>query len=233
MKKCVLIGDCSQNEIVDGNLKVNIIDKKIVEMIKKESPVFLFIGLASSYADSRYDKIKKVYQKLNCVTTYLKKSNLIHNPDLVKNKIDQADIIYIGGGDTIKLLKEIMEFDLKPLLENAYRRGCVFVGLSAGAIALAKTGFSDSGILRGEREDYNFIKGLGFANLEICPHYHDNIERTEQLLEAIKDTRKVVYGLEKDTALIISGNNIEVLSSFGNKVFKISYTDKYIEKEIN
>ena len=105
MKKCVLIGGYTPSK--DGDDVPNVIDQKIVELAGKEKPVFLFIGLASSHSDSQYDKVKKIYQKLNCTTVYLKKNNLIHNPDLVKKKIKQADIIYIGGGDSIKLASRI------------------------------------------------------------------------------------------------------------------------------
>ena len=83
------------------------IDEEIVRLAGKEKPNFLFVGLASSHADSYYDVIKKVFQKLGCETVYLKKNNLVHNPDLVKQKFMDADIIYIGGGDTLKLKERI------------------------------------------------------------------------------------------------------------------------------
>ena len=73
------------------------IDKEIVKMSGKERPKLLFIGLASSYADSYYDVVKKVFMKLGCIPVHLKKSNLVHNPELVRKKIQEADIIYIGA----------------------------------------------------------------------------------------------------------------------------------------
>ena len=41
------------------------IDKLIVDSTNKSNPNFLFIGLASSYADSYYDLMKKNYRLLN------------------------------------------------------------------------------------------------------------------------------------------------------------------------
>ncbi len=230
MGKCVLIGGYTKQN--KESLKASAVDEKIVQLAEKEKPIFLFIGLANSYSDSKYDKMKKIYQKLNCVTTYLKKSNLIHNPKIVKEKIEQADIIYIGGGDYVKLFKHIHEFDLEQLLKEAYERGKVLVGLSAGAILLAKEGFSDSSILRGESEDYQFVKGLGFVNQIICPHYHEDKRRVEQLKECIKNTQKVVSGIENDAALVIVNDQIDVISFNGAKVFRINCDKTYNESEI-
>ena len=230
MRKCVLIG--GYNKSITGNDVPNIIDKKITELAGKEKPVFLFIGLASSHSDSQYDKMKKIYQKLNCTTVYLKKNNLIHNPDLVKKKIAQADIIYIGGGDSIKLASRIDEFGLEILLREAYDRGCVLVGVSAGAILLSKEGFSDSNILRGESEDFLFVKGMGFVKTIICPHYGEDRKRICQLKESIKNTKTKVYGISNDASLVIINDQIEVISFNRGKVFQISYDDTYKESEV-
>ena len=75
MKKLVLIGG---GDVGRGNTnyETELIDKEIVKMTNKETPNFLFIGLASSFSDSYYDTIKKVYQSFGCQTVYLKKKNI-------------------------------------------------------------------------------------------------------------------------------------------------------------
>lgn len=210
MKKLVLIGG---GEVGRGTTSYEIenIDKEIVKMTNKENPNFLFIGLASSYSDSYYDIMKKIYKNLGCEVSYLKKKNIINNKDIVENKIEAADIIYIGGGDTIKLLHDIKENNLEILLKNAYLKGTVIVGISAGAIALSKEGFSDSLILRGESNNYEFIKGLDFINISICPHYNSNVQKTKELDEKIKDRK--VYALENCTALKVEDDNISYIKS--------------------
>ena len=165
------------NCILIGGGDYSFLSQKIVRSIKKDIPVFLFIGLASNYSDAYYDKIKKIYQNLGCKCIYLKKKNILYNPQIVLDKINQADIIYIGGGDSIKLASRIDEFGLEILLREAYDRGCVLVGVSAGAILLSKEGFSDSNISRGEGEDFLFVKGMGFVKTTICPHYGEDRKR--------------------------------------------------------
>ena len=209
MKTCILIG---------GNSEELDIDKKIIELSKKDNPNFLYIGLANSYADSRYDQIKKIYKNYNCNTKYLKKSNVINNPKLVEEKIKEADIIYIDGGDTIKLLDYVKNYEIESLLKDAYSKGTIMVGISAGAILLSNEGLSDSYILRKEKDTYEFLQGLNFVNVKICPHYTMDKER---IIKAKNKEKGIVYGLPNGTALIITNNKIKKIESLKNKIESI------------
>ena len=71
----------------DTEYETSAIDKEIVKFSEKENPKFLFIGLASSFSDSYFKTIKKIYKELGCECSYLKKNNLINNPNIVEEKI--------------------------------------------------------------------------------------------------------------------------------------------------
>ena len=209
------------------------IDEEIVKLSGKDKPKLLFIGLASNFADSYYDYVKNIYKELGCEPVYLKKKNVTNNPDIVKNKISEADIIYIGGGDTIKLMDTVKEYKIDELLKDARDRDCVIAGISAGAILLTKSGFSDSYILRGESEDYKFIDGLNFVNINICPHYHSNEKKQNDLENYLKNNNIEVYGLENCTALEIVNNEIKVIKSKKDaNVYLCKNESKFIENVI-
>ena len=217
MAKYVLIGG---GEIGRGNTNYETkeIDEEIVKLTNKEHPIFLFIGLASSHSDSYYDTIKKIYKNLGCETVYLKKSNIINNPDIVENKISNADIIYFGGGDTIKLLNDITEYHIDKLLNKVKEKDIVMTGISAGAILLSKEGFSDSYILRGEKENHEFIKGLAYVDIIISPHYVESSDKTKELLND-KGNRKV-YCISNCAALKIIDNKIDIIKSKEDAIIK-------------
>ena len=222
MKRIVLIGG---GDIGRGNTlyETKEIDEEIIKMTNKENPNFLFIGLASSYSDSYYDTIKKIYKDLGCNTSYLKKKNIINNPDITKNKILNADIIYIGGGDSIKLINEIKEYKIDTLLEEALNKKTVLAGISAGAILLSKEGFSDSLILRGESDKYSFLEGLNLININICPHY--SLEKSIHLKEQINN--REIYCLENSTALKIEDDSITIIKANpNNNIYLISKTNE-------
>lgn len=233
MKKLMLIGGGDTGR---GNTEYTTkeIDEEIVKMTEKVNPNFLFIGLASSHADSYYDTMKKIYKDLGCTPVYLKKSNLVNNPDIVKQKIEDADIIYICGGDTVKLLDHVKEYNLEKLLLDAYNKGTVLAGMSAGAILLSNKGFSDSLIIREESDKYEFIKGLKFIDLNFCPHYNLDSKKTKDLEEYLSKNNEEVYSLENNTALKIVDDKISIIKSDKKaKVYKVTYKDKLIEKEID
>ena len=54
------------------------IDEEIVRLTNKEKPNFLFIGLASSFADSYYKVIKDIYKNLGCETNKISNKTLTH-----------------------------------------------------------------------------------------------------------------------------------------------------------
>ena len=230
MKKLVLIGG---GDVGRGNTsyETDAIDKKVVELTDKVNPNFLFIGLASSFSDSYYDTMKKIYKDLGCTCAYLKKKNILNNRDIVEKKINDADIIYFCGGDTIKLVNDLKEYDLVSLLKNAYDSGTVLVGMSAGAIMLSKEGYSDSLKLRDEADKYTFVEGLDFIDIAICPHYSNVIGKKEKLKEDLKGTDKKVYSLDNGTALISIDNNISFISSINKSNAYLVYYCKDGYKE--
>ena len=65
--KLVLIGGGDIGR-ADTKYETKEIDEEIVKLTNKERPNFLFIGLASNFADSYYKIIKDIYKKLGCET---------------------------------------------------------------------------------------------------------------------------------------------------------------------
>ena len=208
------------------------IDEEVVKMTNKENPVFLFIGLASSFSDSYYDVMKEIYKKLGCKTTYLKKSNILNNPSIVEKKISDADIIYMSGGDTTKLVNSLKEYHIDELLFKAAERGCVLSGISAGAIAISKSGLSDYLITQNISNNYAFTEGLGILDIDICPHA-DDLKRQEDLKLSLKDTKKQVLALENGTALRVEDEEFKIVQSIPNAQARLMYWENntWVEEE--
>ena len=220
--KLMLIGGGNTR---NGAWETKEIDIEAVKMTGKEKPNFLFVGIASQFADSYYDAMKAIYKELGCECQYLKKKNIINNRDIVENKIRNADIIYIGGGDTIKLMTELEEYNLKDLFVEAVNSNKVIVGISAGAIMLCSEGYSDSLKIRGESDKYDFIKGLGILPIVFSPHHSE--EKDNELNDEIGN--KTIYGLENGVALKIEDNKYTVVKSMiNNNAYLINKNSKNI-----
>lgn len=81
------------------------------------------------------------------------------------NQINNSDIIYFGGGTTVKLLDELKDYkNLKKVFENK-----IIAGESAGMNFLAKYCYSKSG--------GGIIPCLGILSIITIPHYQPGDEK--------------------------------------------------------
>lgn len=212
----------------DTKYETKEIDEEIVKLTNKEHPNFLFIGLASNFADSYYKVIKDIYKKLGCETGKISNKTLTHM-EVVEKKIKEADIIYIGGGNTIKLVNILKENGMDEMLKEAGRRGCVLAGISAGAITYCKYGLSDFEIMEGISNNYVKVEGLGFTNYMFVPHFSTDEKKKEDLEKVLKENNDIkalcvdnccaVKIIDDDISIVRSKDDAKVYEAFyGNKL---------------
>ena len=207
-------------------------DEEIVRLTNKENPKFLFIGLASSFADSYYKIIKDIYKNLGCETGKISNKTLTHM-EVVESKIKEADIIYVGGGDTSKLMSIIKENKIDVMLKKAMERGCVMAGISAGAIIWCKKGLSDYRIMNNISDNYAEIDGLGFINYMFVPHFSSDLKKENDLKNIIKGTNINCLCVDNCAAIEIIDNDIKIIKSNENaKGYFVNYKEKYKKEEI-
>jgi putative intracellular protease/amidase len=73
-----------------------------------------------------------------------------------------ADIIYVGGGNTLQMMRVWRRFGVDKLIKSAYESGTVLSGISAGSICWFDSGHSDSMSFYNPRKwKYTNVRGLG------------------------------------------------------------------------
>jgi cyanophycinase-like exopeptidase len=87
----------------------------------------------------------------------------------------EADLIYVGGGNTVAMLAVWREFGFDSVLRQAYENGTVLSGISAGAICWFEHYITDSIPGGGTRD------GLGFLRGTFCPHLDSEAWRQPML----------------------------------------------------
>ena len=191
----------------------------------------LFIPTASHDFMPYYNTFHKVYTgvfniKTDVALTVFKEVDL----EKLKGKFEKADMIYVGGGDTVFMLNSWKESGLLPLLKDAYERGVIIAGLSAGAICWFSDMYTDSEEALGEGEKYAMFKGLGWIEGTISPHYGARMLDFDKIV-CYNDFR--AYGLEDNSALVIEeGQVIKSLSSGGKAWLIESRQGNLIKTEI-
>lgn len=222
MKKLVCIGGGEIPRIKNGiklPYQTREIDEEIVRLSGKKNPKILFIGTASSHSYDYYLVIREVFEKIGGIVTNL--DLLTENIDMekIEEQIFNTDIIYVGGGNTMFMLEKWRKLGVDKLLIEAYNKGIVCSGLSAGSYCWFKC-------------NYDLIEGLGLINAVNCVHYEqkDN-EAKQKFLKVIKDYNLTGYALENCTALeIIDGKEKIIKSNPDKNAYKIYYEDGEYKK---
>lgn len=217
----------------DTKYETGTIDEEVVKMTKKEEPNFLFISLASSFGDSYYKIIKDIYKNLGCKTGKISNKTLSHM-EVVEKKIKEADIIYIGGGDTVKLVNILKETGMDKMLKESLDNNTVLAGVSAGAIAYLKYGLSDVEIMNNISNNYVKVDGLNFLDYMFVPHFSSDPKKKLDLENVLRKNNDIkAYCLDNCAALKIEDDKISVIRSKSDaKCYKASYSDKFNLEEI-
>jgi len=203
------------------------IEKYIVSLINKKRPKISFIPTASG--DSSLYKLNfyRAFSKLDCITSHI---DFFSRTENLEDKVLTQDIIYVGGGNTKSMLAVWKEWNLYEILQNAYEKGIVMSGVSAGAICWFDKGITDS-----YAEELAIIDCLGIVEGNACPHFDEEKEREPYVKGVInREIIKSCICIEGNCALHIK-NDFQYFSiDFGNgkKCFRVSKENNNLKKEI-
>lgn len=131
-------------------------------------------------------------------------------------RLEEADVLYVEGGDTFYLMKWIKKSGLAEVLLELLKKR-TYVGVSAGTIVICKSlDKSQSENLYDEKpgvdEDDN---GLGYVDLLIRPHLNSpyfsklTMGKMEDLAKEFPES---FYAIDDNTAIKIDGEDMEIIS---------------------
>ncbi|WP_103570390.1 dipeptidase PepE [Campylobacter concisus] len=164
----------------------------------------------------------------------LKNKNIksIHHYEDKISAIKNANSIAVGGGNTFMLLYTLYKLNLIEPIKEAVANGTKYFGWSAGANIAGKTMMTTN--------DMPIIMPKSFESLnifpyQINPHFisgklagHNGESREERLEEfLIANPKDTIYALPEGTALLIGGDEAEVIGH--SEILKFEY-QKEIEK---
>lgn len=178
----------------------------------------LFIPTASHDFMPYYNTFHKVYTGVFNVKTDVLLS-VFKEPDVEKwkGKIEKADVIYVGGGDTVFMIEHWKKVGLLPLIQDAYERGKLIVGLSAGAICWFSDIYTDS-LKTDDGAQYAMFKGLGWIDGIISPHYGTRMLDFDKI---VCYNYPCAWGIEDNAALVIEDGKAVGSISAGGSVYRL------------
>jgi len=240
MRKIIAIGGGEMGrpkEDGSGNYPVETtpIDMEIIKLTGKQNPKLLFIPTASHDSREYFEIVKKHFLSLGCseVNALFLSDKSLTKTQIVR-LITSNDAIYVGGGNTLRMMKVWRRMGVDKMLSLAYANGIVLSGLSAGSICWFSYGNSDSRILNNSGNTTIKVTGLGYIDALHCPHYDFETFRQKDLKRMMRSTSKVAIALDNCAALEVVDDKYRIITSKPNaKARKIYWKrGEYIIQEI-
>jgi dipeptidase E len=195
------------------------IDREIIRLSNKKHPKLLFIPTASSDSERYWKHVQEYFGGfLKCKTDVLFLIKEQPSKEHIRKKILAADIIYVGGGNTLMMMRLWRRLGVDRLLKAAYENGTVLSGISAGSICWFDSGHSDSMSFYNPRKwKYVNVKGLGLIRGIHCPHYNGmtrGVPRRKDFQDMIRKIGGVGIAIENNCAIeFIDGQLYKVIRS--------------------
>ena len=178
----------------------------------------LFLPTASHDCMPYYNTFHKVYTGIFDIKTDVALTvGREIDAEKMRAKFEKADFLYVGGGNTVYMVEQWQKTGLLSYIRDAYERGVLIAGLSAGAICWFDEMYTDS-LIEGE---YAVYPGLGWIKGKISPHYN---ERMLDFDEIVLYNKFRAWGIENNAALeIVDGEPIRTIGS--GKVYVLDGSD--------
>jgi dipeptidase E len=199
-----------------GRLETLELDAEVVRLTGKRRPRLVFLPTATADDPGYVAIVEQHYgQRLDCQVTPLLLYDHRAAAGDVERTLRSADIVYVGGGNTLRMMKFWRRRGVDTALRRAAAEGTVLAGISAGAICWCSSGVSDSRSFTttGESWEYIAVHGLGLVEIVICPHFDADADRQTAAAALARRRRRPVLGLDDCTALEIVDERWRILSA--------------------
>ena len=200
------------------------IDQKIVELTGKKRPKALFVPTALGDPDIYCDTFKRVYgEKLGCKVSVLKLVRDKPSFQEIESKTLSSDLIYVGGGNTYRLMRIWKSSGFADVVKEAASRGIVLSGLCAGGICWFRYGNSYYRKQKDHKDIGARIRGIGLVNATFSPHHLRENHRLKDLKKIMRRTPGVGLAVDDFAAIEINGDQFRILKSKRHATVKRVY----------
>ena len=140
--------------------------------------------------------------------------------------VNQAQAIFVGGGNSFRLLKTLYDQNLIEPIRNAVQgRGVPYLGSSAGTNMACPTIRTSNDMPIVEPESF---EAFGFVPFQINPHFldadpnstHKGETREQRLAEYLEENQAPVAGLREGSWLEVVKGKCTLCGTTGMKLFR-------------
>ena len=159
------------------------------------------------------------FERMNCELMSL------HDVSNPRREVESADAIFVGGGNTFRLLKGLYDFDLLEPIRRVVAEGTPYIGSSAGSIVAGPSLRTTKDMPVVEPPSF---AALGLVAFQISPHYldpdpsskHMGETQEERILQFLEENEAPVAGLREGAMLRVEGERVTLRGSAGARLFR-------------
>lgn len=149
----------------------------------------------------------------------------IHEAPDKPQAVKDAAAIFIGGGNTFRLLKALYDSEVLSLIRQKVEDGIPYIGSSAGSNAAAPTIKTTNDMPIVEPPSF---QALNLVSFQINPHFldpdpdskHMGETREERILQFLEENDTPVVGLREGAMIRVEGEATNLKGSTGARIFR-------------
>jgi dipeptidase E len=179
------------------------LDSYVLEVAGAPRPRICLLPTASGDPDEQIARFYRAYHGLDCEPTHLSLFRLGTKPVDLRTLLLEQDVIYVGGGSLLNLIAIWRAHRLDAILREAWERGIVLAGISAGSMCWFTVGITTS---HGPPRP---VPGLGLLPASNSVHHHSEAGRGECFLEAVRtEAAPPGYAVDDGAGLLFAGTEL-------------------------
>jgi dipeptidase E len=148
----------------------------------------------------------------------------VHTVRDPRTAIQQTDAIFIGGGNTFRLLKALQDLELLDLIRRKVRSGAPYIGSSAGSNVAGPTIKTTKDMPIVQPRSFN---SLGLVPFQISPHFldpdrnstHMGETQEERILQFLEENATPVVGVREGAWLLCENGAVTLKGEAGARIF--------------
>ena len=149
----------------------------------------------------------------------------IHDLSNMGRAIAEAELIFVGGGNTFRLLKRLYDHDLLDPIRRRVEAGTPYIGSSAGAIVAGPTLKTTKDMPVVQPPSF---EALGLVPFQISPHYldpdpsstHMGETQEERITQFLEENEAPVLGLREGSMLRVQGSAAVLKGPHTARIFR-------------
>src|ERR1700730_4286695 len=149
----------------------------------------------------------------------------VHEAADSRKAIEETDAIFVGGGNTFRLLKALQDLGFVEPIRRMVRKGTPYIGSSAGSNVAGPTikTTKDMPIIHPRSFD-----ALGLVPFQISPHYldpdptskHMGETQEERILQFLEENETPVVGMREGAWILVEGDSARSKGTTGARIFR-------------